>query len=75
MDYTAFEEDVWESVNDSLYTDQAGSMDDTGIVFTVGETWQGALYGTEENEYGQREVYLFDAETLQREWFDAVTGA
>ena len=75
MDYTAFEDDVWESVNSSLYTDQAGSMEDTGIVFTVGETWLGTLYGTEENEYGQRAVYMFDTEAVQREWFDAVTGA
>lgn len=75
MDIEAFETDVWDSVNNSLFTDQAGSMEDTGIVFTVGETWLGALYGTEENDYGQRAVYMFDTEAAQREWFDAVTGA
>lgn len=75
MDNVAFEDDVWESVNNSLYTELAGSMEDTGIVFTVGETWQGTLYGTEENDYGQRAVYRFDTEDAQREWFDAVTGA
>lgn len=75
MDFEAFEADVWDSVNNSLYTELAGSMEDTGIVFTVGETWLGTLYGTEENEYGQRAVYMFDTESAQREWFDAVTGA
>lgn len=75
MDFEAFEEDVWESVNSSLYTELAGSMYDTGIVFTVGETWQGSLYGTEENDYGQRAVYRFENETAQRYWFGAVTGA
>lgn len=75
MDHVAFENDVWESINNSLYTDLAGSMEDTGIVFTVGETWLGTLYGTEENEYGQRAVYMFGTEAAQRDWFDAVTGA
>ena len=82
MDQEAFESDVWQSVNESTYTDQWGSLDDsspdgdyTGMVFTVGETWQGTLYGTEENTYGQRAVYRFETETGQREWFDAVAGA
>ena len=82
MDIEQFETDAWESVNESAYTEQVGSLDDstpdsgyTGVVFTIGETWQGALYGTEENYYGQRAVYLFETETAQREWFDAVTSA
>ena len=72
MDYTAFEDDVWESVNNSLYTDQYGSMEDTGTVFTVGETRRGTLYGAVENEYGQRAVFRFKTDADQREWF---TGA
>lgn len=75
MDTEAFETDAWDSVNNGLYTELAGSMEDTGLVFTVGETWLGTLYGTEENEYGQRAVYMFQAEDDQRTWFDAVTGA
>lgn len=75
MDHEAFETDVWDSVNNSLYTELAGSMEDTGIVFTVGETWLGTLYGTEENDYGQRAVYMFETVSAQRNWFDAVTGA
>jgi hypothetical protein len=81
MDWTAFENDVWGSVNESLYTEQVGSLDDsspdagyTGLVITIGETWLGALYGTEENAYGQRAAYLFETEDDQREWFSAVTA-
>lgn len=73
MDWAAFETDVWETINDGLFTDQAGTMDETGIVVTIGETWQGALFGAEENEYGQRTVYLFDTFEQQAAWFDAVT--
>ena len=75
MDWEAFVADVWESVNDSLYTEQAGDLAaGDPIVATIGETWQGALYGTEENNYGQRAVYLFQTEDEQRSWFDAVTS-
>lgn len=77
MDWEAFESDVWDSVNESTYTEQWGSLDSsgedyTGIVFTIGETWLGTLYGTEENEYGQRCVYMFETEVEQRNWFDAM---
>jgi hypothetical protein len=79
MDREAFEQDVWDSVNESTFTDQWGSVDDsnpdgtyTGVVFTIGETWQGTLYGAEENTYGQRAVYQFDTETEQRQWFNAL---
>lgn len=81
MDREAFEQDVWDSVNESTFTDQWGSLDDsnpdgtyTGVVFTIGETWQGTLYGAEENTYGQRAVYLFGTETEQRQWFDGVSA-
>jgi hypothetical protein len=81
MDWEAFENDVWKNVNDSLYTAQEGSLDDsdpyggyTGIVVTIGETWQGALYGAEQNTYGQRAVYQFATETEQRDWFAAMCG-
>lgn len=78
MDQDAFESDVWQSVNESAYDEQWGDLGDsehfTGIVFTIGETWQGALYGAEENYYGQRAVYLFSTPREQREWFDAVVA-
>lgn len=74
MDFNAFENDVWDSINESLFTEQAGDLSETSVVVTIGETWQGALYGAEENDYGQRYVYLFDTETEQRAWFDAVTS-
>lgn len=73
MDREAFEQDVWEDVNNGTFTDQVGNLSKTDQVITIGETWQGALYGAEENSMGQRYVYLFDTETEQREWFDAVT--
>ena len=73
MDFDAFETSVWDSINESLFTEQVGNLSETSIVVTIGETWQGALYGAEENDFGQRAVYLFDTETDQREWFDAVT--
>lgn len=80
MDREAFEQDVWDSVNESTFTEQWGSLDDsdpdgdyTRIVFTIGETWDGVLFGTEENYYGQRAVYQFDTETEQRQWFEDVT--
>lgn len=73
MDREQFELDAWESVNESLYGDQWTADDGSGLAFTIGETWQGALYGTEENEYGQRVVHLFDTEQDQRAWFDGVT--
>lgn len=73
MDYATFEDDAWEDVNDGTFTEQAGNLAETDQVVTIGETWQGALYGAEENNYGQRAVYLFDTEAEQREWFDAVT--
>lgn len=73
MDREQFEQDVWASVNDSLYSDQWGSMDETDRVVTIGETWQGALYGASENTYGQRAVYQFDTEAEQRAWFEGVT--
>lgn len=75
MDREEFENDVWDSVNESLYTDQWTAGDCSGLAFTIGETWQGTLYGTEENAYGQRAVYQFDTEDEQRDWFDGVTAA
>lgn len=74
MDYATFTDDVWENINDGMYTDQAGDLCDGCQIVTIGETWQGALYGAEENTYGQRAVYLFETEAEQREWFDAVTA-
>jgi hypothetical protein len=81
MDWDAFTDNVWDAVNDGIYFDQVGSLDDsnpdgdyTGIVLTIGETWDGVLFGTEENNYGQRAVYQFDTETEQREWFDDVSA-
>jgi hypothetical protein len=80
MDWDAFTDNVWDAVNDGIYFDQWGSLDDsnpdgdyTGIVYTIGETWDGVLFGTEENNYGQRAVYQFDTKTEQRQWFEAVT--
>ena len=76
MDFEAFEADVWQSVNESLYAYQTGSLDDsdpdsgfTGHVLTIGETWLGALYGTTENYDGTRRAYLFDTEREQHEWY------
>jgi hypothetical protein len=80
MAWAAFESVGWDNVNESLYTAQWGNLDDsdpdgdfTTNVFTIGETWQGTLYGAEENYYGQRAVYLFETETAQTEWFNGVT--
>lgn len=82
MDFAGFENDVWESVNESTYTEQWGSLADsnpdgdyTGVVYTIGETWQGTLYGAREGSITGRVVYRFDTETEQREWFDAVTAS
>ena len=73
MDHEAFTNDVWDSIGNGLYSDQAGDLCDGCQIVTIGETWQGALYGAEENTYGQRAVYLFDTEDEQRAWFDNVT--
>lgn len=73
MDREAFEMDVLSSVNESLYSDQWTAEDSSGLAFTIGETWLGALYGLEENEYGQKSFHLFDTEADQRAWFDGVT--
>lgn len=73
MDFATFTNDVWDSINDSLFTDQAGDLSETSYVVTIGETWQGALYGAEENTYGQHAVYRFDTEADQRAWYDSVT--
>lgn len=75
MDWEAFERDVWESVNNSLYREQFGDVQCDEIVITIGETWQGTLYGAEENVYGQRCVYMFDTEEEQRQWYDAVAAS
>lgn len=72
MDWATFENDAWENVNESRYISQATNSD--GVIATIGETWQGTLYGTEENEYGQRAVYRFDTENEQIAWFEAVTS-
>lgn len=72
MDWATFENDVWENVNESRYIAQETNSD--GVTVTIGETWQGALYGAEENEYGQRAVYRFDTENEQIAWFEAVTS-
>lgn len=77
MDWDAFEQDVYESVNESLYSDQVTAADygdeTSGLAYTIGETWAGALYGLEENGYGQRAVYQFADEDEQREWFNSVS--
>ena len=77
MDWDAFESDVWESVNESLFSDQVTAADygdeTSGLAYTIGETWVGALYGAEENGYGQRSVYLFENGSDQLEWFHSVT--
>lgn len=70
MDMESLEADVWESVNQSLYLEQAN---DGTLCFTVGETWLGALYGVEENVYGQRAIHLFDNEVEQLSWFYAAS--
>ena len=72
MDWEAFQNDVWESVNESLYTDQVTADDCSGLAFTIGETWQGALYGVEENAYGQRVIHFFETENEQIAWFESV---
>lgn len=76
MDWETFNDDVWESVNESVYTEQHGSLDDsnpdsgyTGVVTTIGETWLGALYGTTENYDGTKRAYLFHDEDEQQDWF------
>lgn len=76
MDWEAFEKDVWESVNESAYDEQHGSLDDsnpdgdyTGVVTTIGETWLGALYGTVENYDGTKRAYLFATKATQQDWF------
>ena len=81
MDWEAFERDAWQSVNESTYTEQWGSLDDsdpfngyTGEVVTIGETWQGTLYGTLEGYYGDRSVYMFESESDQRDWFTSHTS-
>jgi hypothetical protein len=73
MDNEAFEADVLASVNESLYTDQWTAEDSSGQAFSIGETWIGALYGLEENAYGQKAFHLFETEAAQRAWFDGVT--
>lgn len=74
MDYATFTDDVWDSIGNGLYTDQAGDLCGPSCqIITIGETWQGALYGVEENSMGQRYVHRFDTEDDQRAWFDAVT--
>jgi len=78
MDWEAFERDVWDSVNDNLWTRQWGNLDDsdptvayTGFVVTIGETWLGALYGTFETAHnGKGHVHRFETETEQREWYE-----
>lgn len=75
MDQHAFETDVWETINEGLFTDQVGSLDDTsegftGIVTTIGETRLGTLFGAEETVFGQRYVYRFDTYEEQAAWFD-----
>lgn len=73
MDTTAFEIDALDDIHGGTFTWQGVTLD--GAVVTIGETWQGALYGLEENGYGQRALHRFDTEDEQRAWFDAVTGA
>ena len=76
MDWEAFERDVWDSVNESFYAYQHGSLDDstpdggyTGVVTTIGETWLGTLYGATENVNGTRRVYMFDTRAEQGDWY------
>ena len=75
MDWEEFESDVWDSVNESLYAFQWGSLDATdpegftGTVVTIGETWLGTFYGTTENTLGQRMVYMFDTRADQGDWY------
>lgn len=76
MDWEAFESDVWESVNETAFAYQTGSLDDsdpdsgfTGRVLTIGETWQGTLYGAREDSDGHRRVFAFDTEREQSEWY------
>lgn len=81
MDWEAFERDVWENVNDSMFTEQWGSLDNsdpkggyTGIVVTIGETWAGTLYGTVETANNGRVYRMFETEGGQRGWFEFVVG-
>lgn len=74
MDREAFESDVWDNINDGLFDQQISEQEFGGICATIGETWQGALYGAEENNYGQRAVYLFEHTDEQHAWFEAVTA-
>lgn len=80
MDWEAFERDVWDSVNTSLWSGQWGSLDDsnpdsgfTGRVVTIGETWQGTLYGTTEHADGSKNVYMFSTEEDQADWYASNT--
>lgn len=76
MDWEAFERDVWNSVNESLYAYQTGSLDDsdpdsgfTGQVVTIGETWLGTFYGAVEEYDGTKRVYMFDTRADQGDWY------
>lgn len=69
MDYAVFEQDVLDDVNESTYTDQVGDLNDDGIVLTIGETWQGTLYGLTERENGGRSIQVFNTEGAQSHWF------
>ena len=73
MDHEAFEADVLANANEGTYTEQWTADDSSGQAFTTGETWQGALYGLEENAYGQKAFYRFDTEADQSAWFNGVT--
>lgn len=69
-------DDVFANVGESLYTDQVAACsygdESSGLVYTIGQTCHGTLYGLEENGYGQHVAYRFITEAEQREWFDDV---
>lgn len=70
-------DDVFESVNNSFYSDRTAASDygdeTSGLVYTIGQTDNGTPYGVEENGYGQCVVYQFGSRVEQMQWYNAVT--
>lgn len=70
-----FMDEVMDVLGDGFESDRAGDIGSgDAFYFAIGETVTGALFGFEENSYGQRQAYRFGSLMERDDWFREVSA-
>lgn len=69
-----FMDEVMAALGDGGVADEAGDSSWGDLYVAVGVTASGALFGFEENGYGQRQAYRFSSLMKRDDWFREVSA-